>query len=116
MKLLALIFICSLAGAQTAYDANGAWFDAHPEQLQYFKGWIPYHQADSIRAAEFEWLLDSAEARTLRHFAGLWESYKRECWNDSTAAKGIDWYTKKRIIVHREPTLEGFMDFIRRTK
>ena len=64
---------------------------------------------------------------TIESLVALWDTYKAECWNDSTAERegyGTAWvhpvnpprvvYQNYRTIYrHRHATLDGFMEFLK---
>ena len=54
-----------------------------------------------------------------------WKAYKQECWNDSTAYRGhisnknpytLEIVDYSIVWMHKEPTLEGFMDYLERKR
>ena len=56
---------------------------------------------------------------TPRDLVSLWDEYSQECWNDSTSTDvsycGVFFDGEDNIFYfHRDPTLEGFIEFMRK--
>ena len=132
---LVLFLICQVGMGQSYIHTDSVQTIIHSDTTYLQWGTLKFNPPKDtfIQKSRYVWYNDStwtfidstAYYYQMKRLVSSWKAYKQECWNDST--KLIRWIKPDAgnfavsypeyldtVMVHKQPTFEGFMEYLKR--